>query len=82
MTSIHTEYDYRGKGPCVTLSTRSNTYFLFPLEDGFNATKIQFAVEYYSANWRKPMIMNYTLNAGSNAISKPWKTSGKPIERE
>lgn len=46
MTSIHTEYDYRGKGQCVTLSTLDNTYFLYPLEEGFNATKIQFATEY------------------------------------
>lgn len=45
MSSIHTEYDYRGHGQCVTLSTLDNTYFLFPLEEGFNATKIQFAVE-------------------------------------
>lgn len=47
MFSIHTEYNYREKkGPCVTLSTIDNTYFLFPLEEGFNPTKIQFAVEY------------------------------------
>lgn len=47
MFSIHTEYDYRGRyGQCVTLSTDTNTYFLYPLEDGFNATKIQFATEY------------------------------------
>ncbi|MBR1911261.1 MAG: hypothetical protein IJ828_02775 [Treponema sp.] len=46
MYSIHTEYDYRNKGQCITLSTLDNTYFIFPLEDGFNATKIQFAVEY------------------------------------
>ena len=46
MTSIHTEYDYRGKGQCITLSTVDNTYFLFPKEQGFNATKIQFATEY------------------------------------
>ena len=44
--SIHTEYDYRKKGQCITLSTPNNTYFIYPLEDGFNATKIQFAVEY------------------------------------
>ena len=44
--SVHTEYDYRGQGQCVTLSTATCTYFLFPLEDGFNATKIQFASEY------------------------------------
>lgn len=48
MVSIHTEYDYRGKGQCVTLSTATNTYFLFPRSEGFNATKIQFATEYLS----------------------------------
>lgn len=50
MLSVHTEYDYRGKGQCITLSTLDNTYFLFPVlpasESGFNATKIQFATEY------------------------------------
>ena len=46
MYSIHTEYDYRGKGQCVTLSTLDNTYFLYPRGEGFNATKIQFATEY------------------------------------
>lgn len=45
--SIHTEYDYRGEGQCVTLSTPDCTYFLFPLEEGFNATKIQFATEHF-----------------------------------
>lgn len=47
MTSVHTEYDYRGKGQCITLSTVDNTYFLYPLEAGFQATKIQFATEYF-----------------------------------
>ena len=46
--SIHTEYDYRGKGQCVTLSTPDNNYFIYPLEDGFNATKIQFATELFT----------------------------------
>ncbi|MBO5389900.1 MAG: hypothetical protein J6A59_17535 [Lachnospiraceae bacterium] len=45
--SIHTEYNYRDKyGQCVTLSTDDDTYFIYPLESGFNATKIQFATEY------------------------------------
>ncbi|MCR4691719.1 MAG: cytosine permease [Lachnospiraceae bacterium] len=47
--SIHTEYDYRGKGQCVTLSTMDDTFFIYPLEEGFNATKIQFATEYMAA---------------------------------
>lgn len=47
MSSVHTEYNYRDKkGQCITLSTLDNTYFLYPLEEGFNATKIQFATEY------------------------------------
>ncbi len=44
--SIHTEYNYRDMGQCITLSTLNNTYFIFPLEEGFNATKMQFATEY------------------------------------
>ena len=44
--SVHTEYNYRGKGQCITLSTLDNTYFLFPKEKIFNSTKIQFATEY------------------------------------
>lgn len=51
--SVHTEYDYRGKGQCITLSTLDNTYFIFPLEDGFNATKIQFATEYFYKKAKK-----------------------------
>lgn len=43
--SIHTEYNYRGQGECITLSTPDNTYFLYPLEAGFSATKLQFAAE-------------------------------------
>lgn len=45
MTSVHTEYDYRNKGECITLSTLDNTYFLFPLIREFNVTKVQFATE-------------------------------------
>ncbi|MCC8122600.1 MAG: hypothetical protein LIO58_03580 [Oscillospiraceae bacterium] len=45
MFSVHTEYNYRGKGQCITLSTDDNTYFIYPLENGFNVTKIQFATE-------------------------------------
>ena len=50
MVSIHTEYDYRGLyGPCVTLSTYYDTFFIYPTDesrDVFNPTKIQFATEF------------------------------------
>ncbi|MCR4556937.1 MAG: cytosine permease [Saccharofermentans sp.] len=50
MVSLHTEYDYRGKfGPCVTLSTYDDTFFIYPTDesrDVFNPTKIQFATEF------------------------------------
>lgn len=46
LSSIHTEYDYRGKGQCFVLSTSDNSYFIYPLEKDFNVTKVQFAAEY------------------------------------
>lgn len=45
--SLHTEYDYRGKGQCIVLSTVNNSYFIYPLAPGFNVTQIQFATEYF-----------------------------------
>ncbi|MDR0519602.1 MAG: hypothetical protein LBG82_06085 [Clostridiales Family XIII bacterium] len=51
MPSVHTEYDYRGKGQCITLSVPDDTFFLYPHGDdarrAFNVTKIQFAQEYF-----------------------------------
>lgn len=46
LSSIHTEYDYRGRGQCFVLSTKDDSYFLYPLEKAFNVTKTQFAAEY------------------------------------
>lgn len=46
LSSIHTEYDYRGSGQCFVLSTKDDSYFLYPLEKAFNVTKTQFAAEY------------------------------------
>jgi 1-acyl-sn-glycerol-3-phosphate acyltransferase len=47
MESVHTEYDFRGRGQCITLSTPDNTWFLYPVPEAewFNVTKIQFAQE-------------------------------------
>ena len=60
MFSIHTEYNYRGKGQCVTLSTLDNTYFIFPLGLGFNATKIQFATEYIYYSYKMAIAKRYS----------------------
>lgn len=67
--SVHTEYNYRGKGQCITLSTLDNTYFLFPLEPGFNATKIQFATEYLYEKAKK-----------SSRVTEPLWTKGREIK--
>lgn len=63
MFSVHTEYNYRGKGQCITLSTDDNTYFIYPLGNGFNVTKIQFATEYLHQIW----IANKNAPLTSNA---------------
>lgn len=64
--SVHTEYDYRGMGQCITLSTLDNTYFLFPRGQGFNATKIQFATEYLY----KKAIESQRENAAKTTLTK------------
>ena len=46
MPSLHTEYDYQGKGPCVVLSTVDNSYFTYPKAVDSNVTKMMFAAEY------------------------------------
>ncbi|MDR1796546.1 MAG: hypothetical protein LBR44_03740 [Clostridiales Family XIII bacterium] len=48
MPSVHNEYDYRGKGQCITLATPDDTWYLYPKPGAawFNVTKIQFAQEY------------------------------------
>ncbi len=43
--SIHIEYDYFGKGDCISFSTYTDTYYLFPFEKRDIVTKIHFAVE-------------------------------------
>ena len=54
MLSVHTEYDYRGQGQCITLSTVNDTFFIYPLEPGFNSTKIEFATEFlFGRNTKK-----------------------------
>ena len=58
MTSVHTEYDFRGKyGDCITLSTYDDTFFCYPAEESrdiFNPTKIQFATEFMGGLYDKP----------------------------
>ena len=47
MSSVHTEYDYRGRRDGVVLSTRDCCYYLYPRSSNINPTKIQFAAEYF-----------------------------------
>lgn len=49
--SVQTEYNYKGKGMCIVLSTRSCSYYIFSQDKHFNPTEIQFVGEYlYSMN--------------------------------
>ncbi|MDA3931152.1 MAG: hypothetical protein PF513_00290 [Tenericutes bacterium] len=42
---VHIEYDYFGKGDCVSISTLNDTYYLFPVNQDVPVTKYHFAVE-------------------------------------
>lgn len=45
--SVQTEYDYRGKGMAIVLSTKDCCYYIYSEDEKFNPTKIQFAGEYF-----------------------------------
>ncbi len=42
---VHIEYDYFGKGDCISFSTNDDTYYLYPLDQSKSVTKYHFAVE-------------------------------------
>lgn len=44
--SVQTEYNYRGKGMCIVLSTRDCCYYIYSDDSHFQPTEIQFIGEY------------------------------------
>lgn len=42
---VHVEYDYFGKGDCISFSTNNDTYYLFPVKQDVPVTKFHFAAE-------------------------------------
>lgn len=42
---VHIEYNYFGKGNCVSFSTASDTYYIYPIDQSQSVTKLHFAVE-------------------------------------
>jgi len=46
MFSVHTEYNYKGRGDCIVLSDKDCCYYLYFHNDNIKVTKIQFAAEY------------------------------------
>lgn len=44
--SVQTEYNYKGKGMCLVLSTQDNCYYIYSDDRHFNPTWIQFVGEY------------------------------------
>lgn len=45
--SLQTEYNYRGKGMCVVLSTNDCCYYIYSNQEDFNPTELQFISEYF-----------------------------------
>lgn len=51
--SVQTEYNYRGKGPGIVLSTRDCCYYVYSEDNNFNPTRLQFAGEYFHLKKRR-----------------------------
>lgn len=45
LPSVQTEYNYKGRGCCIILSTRDCCYYVYSKDRKFNPTKLQFAAE-------------------------------------
>lgn len=43
--SVQTEYDYRGRGMCIVLSTKDCCYYLYSKDENFQPTELQFIGE-------------------------------------
>ena len=43
--SCHIEYNYKGRGDCVDLSTLEDSFYTYPLCDEFSVTKLSLATE-------------------------------------
>lgn len=42
---VHIEYDYFGKGDCISFSTNEDTYYIYPHNQAYSVTKFHFATE-------------------------------------
>lgn len=42
---LHVEYNYFGKGHCISFSSVNDTYYIYPVDQSVSVTKIHFAVE-------------------------------------
>ncbi|MDT8336569.1 MAG: hypothetical protein RQ856_01925, partial [Candidatus Izemoplasmatales bacterium] len=42
---VHIEFDYFGKGDCLSFSENDDTYYLFPIDQKLSVIKYHFAVE-------------------------------------
>lgn len=45
MYSCHIEYEYKGKGDCIDLSTLDDTFYIYPMGENFAVTKMALATE-------------------------------------
>ena len=45
MNGLHIEYDYFGKGDCVSFSTLNDTFYIYPENQNYSVTKFHLAVE-------------------------------------
>jgi hypothetical protein len=42
---LHVEYDYFGRGDGISFSKNDDTFYMYPVKQDFNVTKLHFAVE-------------------------------------
>lgn len=42
---VHVEYNYFGRGHCISFSSPNDTFYIYPVDQSYSVTKFHFAVE-------------------------------------
>lgn len=56
--SVQTEYNYRGKGKCIVLSTADCCYYIYSDDSSFEPTELQFIGEYFYKKSKRKINVN------------------------
>lgn len=75
--SLHVDFDYKGKGPFIDISTENETFYLYPNTSDCSVTKVALAAEEMYKIARKLMLEQQSILDAQAAVSTTMNTMKK-----